>query len=153
MIDIIIHRSYLCSNVDSLDLSGFIHNSSNILSFAVNDSHLFDRECYNISADFSVINLCNYYTNYTDGIQITLQLMSYNINDSVTIDGISTTNVVVEQPTQCIQTSTSSSMTAISSGIIAAIVLSIITLLSMISAIVAILVYRRNTIKKFKINE
>ena len=136
-----------------LDFSGFIHYSSNILSFAVNASHLFDSQCYNISADFSVRNLCDYYTNYTDGILITLQLMSYNITDSVSIDGISTTNVVVEQPTQCIQTSTSSSMTAVSSGIIAAIVLSIITILSMISAIVAILVYRRNTIKKFKINE
>ena len=120
----------------------------------MNASHLFDSQCYNISTDFSVNNLCNYYTNYTDGILITLQLMSYNITDSVTIYGISTTNVMVEQPTQCIQASTSATATmTISSGVIAAIVLGIVTLFSIAGifvAIVAIIVHRR---KKIKINK
>ena len=143
-----------CSNVHylfhSLDLYGFVTNSSNILSFAVNASHLFDNQCYNISADFSVNNLCNYYTNYTDGILITLQLMSYNITDSVSIDGISTMYVLVKWPTKCIQASTSSTTTVISNGVIAAIILLVLTivLLSMVSAIIAILVYRRKKIKE-----
>ena len=129
----------------------FIHNSSNILSFAVNASHPFDHQCYNISADFSVSNICDYYIDFVDGILITLQLMSYNITDSVSIDGISTTYVLVEWPTKCIQAFTSSTTTAISNGVIAAIVLVIVTILSVVSAISAIIVYQR--MRKFKINK
>ena len=38
----------------------------------------FDHQCYNISADFTMDSICDYYTNYTDDIVIKLQLMKYN---------------------------------------------------------------------------
>ena len=146
------HIKYCVYILHSLDMPGFIHNSSSILSFSVNASHPFDHQCYNISADFSVSNICDYYSiDFVDGILITLQLMSYNITDSVSIDGISTTYVLVDWPIKCIQTFTSSTTTAISNGVIAAIVLVIVTILSVVSAISAIIVYQR--MRKFKINK
>ena len=137
----------------STDLYGFITNASVILNFTVN-AYGVDYQCYSISADFSVDNVCDYYTNYTDDIFIKLQLARYNETDLVSLTDSFTADFIIQRPKECsMQSSTQSSTTAIASGVIAAIVLAIVTILSVGGAIGAILVYQRKTIEKMKKNE
>ena len=74
------------------------------------------------------------------------------------LDGSSTADLVIEWPEECkqsfMQPSTQSSITAVNSGVIAAIALAIITILAVGGAIgVIILVYQRKTTQKMNKNE
>ena len=148
---------YTCST----DLYGFITNASVILNFTVN-AYGVDYQCYSISADFSVDNVCDYYTNYTDDILIKLQLAGYNETDLVSLTDSFTADLKIQRTEECSMQSptesptpstTQSSTTAVSSGVIAAIVLAILIILAVGGAIGAILVYQRKTIQKMKTNE
>ena len=120
------------------DSSGLITNTSSRLSFSVNDTHPNDTQCYNISADYNINNLCDYCH-----IIIESQLMRDNENDRVTIlNGSSTAEIVVELPESCMCLSNPSSTSTISDGVIVAIVLSVLLVLAIIiTIIVVILVY------------
>ena len=123
--------------------SGLITNTSSRLSFSVNNTHPHDTQCYNISADYSINNLCDYCH-----IMIESQLMRGNERDRVTIlNGSSTAEVVVELPESCMCLANPSSTSTISDGIIVAIVLSVLVVLAIIITIIVILVYRKKTKK------
>ena len=131
------------------DFSALISFTSSVLGFSVTNTSQYDIQCYNISADFSISNLCD----YCDAV-IELQLTRANQSDRVTIlNGSSTAEIVVELPESCVcQTTLSSTALALSDGAIAAIVLSVIILeVVTVSFAVAVFVYCRKS--KKKVNE
>ena len=134
------------------DLPDFIVNYlSTTLAFAVH-AFVLESQCYNISADFSMDNVCDYYANYTP---IKLHLRRYNESDLVSVNVSSTAaDVVIQWPEECsFQPHAKSPTTAISSGVTSAIVLAIVVILAVVTAIGSILVYRRKTIQKLKMAE
>ena len=137
-------------NVLFTDIMNFITNSTVILNFIVN-AYGFNRQCYTISVDFSVDNICQYYTNFTDNMPINLQLRIYNETDLVSVSDSSAADIVILWPEECfIQPSTQSSTIAIASGVTATIVLATVTLIAVVAAIC---ICQRKTKKKVKWNE
>ena len=127
----------------------------------MNDTHPNDTQCYIISADYNINNLCDYCH-----IMIESQLMRDNENDRVTIlNGSSTAEIAVELPESCMCLSnpsstiifgsprttfivdSPSSTSTISNGVMVAIVLSVLLVLAIIITIIVILVYRKKTRK------
>ena len=145
---------YSVSHYALFKSSGFINDDSAILSFNIITSNLSENQCYILSANFLVANFCQYYTNDDDNIFIKLLLSKCNENDYVLeVPGRSTAEVVIERPETCIKPPTSESPATIRSEVIAAVVLSIITILAIFGAIGVIIVSRRKTALRMKKNE
>ena len=138
------------------DLSGFISNNLTTLNFSVNGSHQSSTQCYNISADFTVENLCDYYTDCSDYIQIESHLMKSNESDYVSILD-DTITIDVQRPMRCscpnptptpTLSSTPESATIISDGAIAGITVSvIIAVLTILSICLAVILFQKKTRK------
>ena len=124
----------------------------------MNSANLSDTQCYNISVDFDVEDICDRSSDCSD-IVLLSHLTKTNKNDYVSlIEGRDTTEVRVKLPEKCTMsclTPSSSTDSSSSTGlsVIIMIVIAIVLSLSVVVAIVVILaVYCKRKLKKYNIS-
>ena len=118
----------------------------------MNSANLSDTQCYNISVDFDVEDICDRSSDCSD-IVLLSHLTKTNKNDYVSlIEGRDTTELRVKLPEKCTMSClTPSSSTGLS--VIIMIVIAIVLSLSVVVAIVVILaVYCKRKLKKYNIS-
>lgn len=118
------------------------------LEFAVNSSHLSDRQCYNQSYNFNSPTACDDFANCSD-LHVISTLKKSNPEDYVSIlEDRSSLEIVVEVPEMCSCSTSTSTSTSSSAGFsdaaIAAVILAVLVAVAMsvTATVVAVLCFK-----------
>lgn len=143
----IIPLLYIFVHADKLE----INQSVPYLEFSVNSASLLDTECYDISIDFDVADICTPF-NCSD-ITLVSQLEKRNASNRVRIER-EEISILVTMPEdcECREESSSDSGSSINSGIIAIIVLSILVVFAILAVVAMLIFYWRRTKQLGKYN-
>ena len=132
----------------SSDLTDLIKLSADSLNFSVNFTNPSQTECFNISIEFGVVNICGYFD--CSAIEIELNLVVLDETPRVHVNTPDPT-VIIELPKQCeiLCLSPDSGVT------IAAIILSIIVGITIAAIVVVSMLYlrRRSNNKRLDLEE
>ena len=135
------------------DLTDFIKLSADGLNFSVNFTNPSQTECFNISIEFGVVNICGYFD--CSQIQIELNLVVLDDTPRVHVNTPGPT-VSIKLPRQCEILCSPPDAPSNDNGVtIAAIILSIVVIITTAGIVVVSVLYfrRRNNNKKLDLEE
>ena len=138
----------------SSDLTDLIKLSADSFNFSVNFTNPSQTECFNISIEFGVVNICGYFD--CSEIEIELNLVVLDETPRVHVNTPDPT-VTIELPRQCeiILCSQPDAASNDSGVTIAAIILSIVVVITLAAIVVVSMLYfrRRNNNKRLDLEE